>query len=601
MHRRIRDEDSAPHSVRSAHPAEPAGLHTLLFLAAAVPWFGLAALWACVAPPLLGDGRAARVAAGTALAVAALLFSAVMALRARRTLSTRLASLRASARELAEHGLPHAASRMAAGQPVDTAEIVPEPQLGDDELGRTAHEIAAAQRAALALAVRQSDSRENVRKIFLNLARRTQALIHRQVALLDTMERSHEDPDLLQELFAVDHLSTRLRRHAENLVILGGALPPRQWRHGVPLMDVVRSAVSETEEYTRVEVENLPRTTVLGRAVADIVHLLAELLENGCSFSPPHSHVTITGEDVAHGLVLEIEDRGLGMPDEQYRRINTLLANASSFDSAPMGEDGRLGMFVVGRLAHRHGVNVELRRSPYGGTRVIVLLPQGLVDAGGAGAATGGAPSAPGAALPWGTAQAARQEGAQETAPEHATAAVGAGAQADQATGADARGAAAVQVAAVSAHVTERSHHEQAADRSPAAVPAQSAASAASVEARPEPGSGTGPEDGVTAQNGERRILPKRVKRASLAAQLRETAATEEAPGARAQGAARRAATPDAPAPTAEASRATMAAIQRATRLARDSEPRDAHDGRDARDIDSGGADSPAPAPEDRH
>jgi signal transduction histidine kinase len=536
MHRPIPDEDPAP---RPARTTRPAGMHALLFLSAAVPWLGLAALWACTAPPLLGEGAVTRVIVGTTLGAAVLLLSAVLALRAHWRLSSRLAALRASARELTEHRLPHAASLMADGQPLDTFDIVPEPQFGDDELGHTAHDIAAAQRAALALAVRQSDSRENVRKIFLNLARRTQALIHHQVAMLDEMERSHEDPDLLQELFAIDHLSTRLRRHAENLVILGGALPPRQWRHGVPLMDVVRSAVSETEEYTRVEVENLPRATVFGRAVADIVHLLAELLENGCSFSPPHTQVTITGEEVSRGLVLEIEDRGLGMPNEQYQQINALLANASSFDIAPMGEDGRLGMFVVGRLAHRHGVTVELRRSPYGGTRVVVLLPKGLVDADVAGKATH-TPTAPQETIT-----------ATDTAPDAAP---------DAEANAGLPAASAVP--------------EKAADRAPAAIPAQD-----------------------SNRQGNRPVLPKRVKRASLAAELRESAAAQQALASE-RAATRSSAAADAPAPTAEASRATMAAIQRATRLARDSEPHDTLD--DPRDINSGGADSPAPALEDQ-
>jgi signal transduction histidine kinase len=544
MHRPILDEDPAPHPARTARPA---GMHALLFLSAAVPWLGLAALWACTAPPLLGEGAVTRVTVGTALGAAALLLSAVLALRAHWRLSSRLAALRASARELTEHGLPHAASLMAGGQPLDTFEIVPELQFGNDELGRTAQEIAAAQRAALALAVRQSDSRENVRRIFLNLARRTQSLIHHQVAMLDAMERSHEDPDLLQELFAIDHLSTRLRRHAENLVILGGALPPRQWRHGVPLMDVVRSAVSETEEYARVEVENLPRATVFGRAVADIVHLLAELLENGCSFSPPHTQVTVTGEEVSRGLVLEIEDRGPGMPDEQYQQINTLLANASSFDSAPTGEDGRLGMFVVGRLAHRHGATVELRRSPYGGTRVIVLLPKGLVDADVAGNTT----HAP-------------------TAPQGTITATAADANADPAAEANADLPAAPAAPEKAAAPTAP---EKAADRAPAAVPAQD-----------------------SNRQGNRPVLPKRVKRASLAAELRESAAAQQALGSRR--AATRSPAASTPAPSAEASRATMAAIQRATRLARDSEPHETRG--DTRDINSGGADSPAPALEDQ-
>ncbi len=373
-----------PPTIHTHRPAVP---RLPLLLALALSWLGAAALWACTAWPLLRQGKDERVTAGSALAGAALLASAALGVHTQRSVSGRLAALRDWARVLATRDLPRAAERMAAGRPLDVARLVPEPRLGDDELGRTAAEVCAAQRAALDLAAQQYAARENVRAVFLSLARRLQPLLHQQLGVLDVMERDHEDPDLLHQLFAVDHLSTRLRRHAENLVILGGARPPRQWRYAVPLMDVVRSAVSETAEYTRVEVEKLPNGTVCGHAVSDVVHLLAELLENGCTFSPPHTRVTISGEEVSHGLVLEIEDRGLGMSDEQYRRLNATLSAPARLTgdtgdtgdtAAELGTDGRLGMFVVAGLAQRHSVDVELRRSPYGGTRVIVLLPRGI-------------------------------------------------------------------------------------------------------------------------------------------------------------------------------------------------------------------------------
>ena len=370
-----------PPTIHTHRPAVP---RLPLLLALALSWLGAAALWACTAWPLLRQGKDERVTAGSALAGAALLASAALGVHTQRSVSGRLAALRDWARVLATRELPGAAERMAAGRPLEVARLVPGPHLGDDELGRAAAEVYAAQRAALDLAAQQYAARENVRAVFLSLARRLQPLLHQQLGVLDVMERDHEDPDLLHQLFAVDHLSTRLRRHAENLVILGGARPPRQWRYAVPLMDVVRSAVSETAEYTRVEVEKLPNGTVCGHAVSDVVHLLAELLENGCTFSPPHTRVTISGEEVSHGLVLEIEDRGLGMSDEQYRRLNATLSAPARLTgdtgdtAAELGTDGRLGMFVVAGLAQRHSVDVELRRSPYGGTRVIVLLPRGI-------------------------------------------------------------------------------------------------------------------------------------------------------------------------------------------------------------------------------
>ena len=149
--------------------------------------------------------------------------------------------------------------------------------------------------------------------MFLNIARRSQTLLHRQLALLDAMERRTTDPDDLEELFRIDHLATRMRRHAEDLVILAGSTPGRGWRNPVPIADVLRAAASEVEEYARINVTGLPDLALAGRAVSDVVHLLAELLENATIFSPPDTQVTLAGQVVPNGFAIEIEDRGLGM------------------------------------------------------------------------------------------------------------------------------------------------------------------------------------------------------------------------------------------------------------------------------------------------
>ena len=212
--------------------------------------------------------------------------------------------------------------------------------------------------------------------IFRNLARRSQSLLHRQLALLDAMERRADKPDELEDLFRIDHLTTRMRRHAESLIILSGDAPARGWRNPVPLVDVIRAAVAEVEDYTRIKVTANTRAGLAGPAVGDVIHMIAELAENAAIFSPPNTPVLIGGDVVGRGFAIEIEDRGLGMSEEQRAEINERLANPPPFDLS--GSD-QLGLFVAGQLAKRHNVKISLRSSPYGGTTAIVLIPLTLV------------------------------------------------------------------------------------------------------------------------------------------------------------------------------------------------------------------------------
>lgn len=243
-------------------------------------------------------------------------------------------------------------------------------------------------RAALSAAVERAELADGISGVFVNLARRSQVLVHRQLTLLDSMERRADDPDELSNLFRLDHLTTRMRRHAESLIILSGAAPGRAWRMPVPLTNVVRAAVSEIEDYARVEVRQLPDAAVKGTAVADLTHLLAELVENAAQFSPPHTKVRISGEPVGNGYALEIEDRGLGMGNELLGEANRRIEQAEALD---LFDSDRLGLFVVSRLSVRHHIKVKLRTSPYGGTTAVVLLPtallQGALPAGEAAAA----------------------------------------------------------------------------------------------------------------------------------------------------------------------------------------------------------------------
>ncbi|MFC7327610.1 nitrate- and nitrite sensing domain-containing protein [Marinactinospora rubrisoli] len=329
-------------------------------------------------------GNAAR--AITTFLVAALGVAAIsvltfrFALRASRTLSDRLNRLRDDTQELADRRLPGIVERLGRNEPVDVAREVPELSHSDDEIGQVARSFNAAQRTAVAAAVQQAELREGVNKVFLNIAHRSQTLVHRQLRLLDKMEREQEDPEQLTELFKLDHLATRSRRNAENLLILGGETPGRTWHRPMPLIDVLRSAISESGDYTRVKRQRIARVWLNGPAVADVIHLVAELVDNATAFSPPHTSVHLRSEQVPNGVTIEIEDRGLGMKDEEFTSANELLANPPEFDVMRLNEKMRLGLFVVSRLAQRHGIKVRLRASPYGGVQAIVLLPGSLVS-----------------------------------------------------------------------------------------------------------------------------------------------------------------------------------------------------------------------------
>ncbi|MFG2720033.1 nitrate- and nitrite sensing domain-containing protein [Streptomyces sp. NPDC048416] len=306
----------------------------------------------------------------------ALLISLFMSVRIGRELVRDLTRLRKEAHEVSGVRLPSVMRRLAAGESVDVETEAPRLDYERDEVGQVGQALNTLQRAAVEAAVKQADMRRGVADVFVNLARRNQVLLHRQLTLLDTMERRTEDTDELADLFRLDHLTTRMRRHAEGLVILSGAAPSRQWRKPVQLMDVVRAAVAEVEDYERIEVRRLPRLGVIGPAVADLTHLIAELLENATVFSPPHTAVQVHGERVANGFTLEIHDRGLGMAPEMLLDANLRLAETPEFE---LSDTDRLGLFVVSRLAQRQNVRVSLQPSPYGGTTAVVFLPATLL------------------------------------------------------------------------------------------------------------------------------------------------------------------------------------------------------------------------------
>ncbi|MGW0997339.1 nitrate- and nitrite sensing domain-containing protein [Streptomyces sp. NPDC002523] len=319
----------------------------------------------------------AQAAVAGLLGLAALLVSIVLSVRVGRGLVRDLRQLRLEAHEASGVRLPSVMRRLSTGEQVDVETEAPRLEYDKNEIGEVGQALNTLQRAAVEAAVKQAELRAGVSEVFVNLARRSQVLLHKQLTLLDTMERRTEDTDELADLFRLDHLTTRMRRHAEGLVILSGAAPSRQWRRPVQLMDVVRAAVAEVEDYERVEVRRLPRVAVTGPAVADLTHLVAELLENATVFSPPHTAVQVLGERVANGFTLEIHDRGLGMTAEALLDANLRLAETPEFE---LSDTDRLGLFVVSRLAQRQKARVSLQPSPYGGTTAVVFIPDALLS-----------------------------------------------------------------------------------------------------------------------------------------------------------------------------------------------------------------------------
>jgi signal transduction histidine kinase len=315
------------------------------------------------------------VAGGLGLVAVAL--SVFLMVRFGRRISRELTGLQRSALELATDRLPRVVERLSHGEEVDVAaEAAPPPTGRIAEITKVAVAFSSVQSTAVEAAVGQARLRKGVSQVFRNLAWRSQSLLHRQLALLDAMERRSDDPDTLAELFQLDHLTTRMRRHAEGLIILSGAAPGRGWRTPVPVIDVLRGAIAEVEDYTRVKVSTRSADAVASSAVADVIHLVAELIENATTCSPANTEVTVRADRVANGFVVEIEDRGIGISEGELARINDSLANPPEFDLA---DSDRLGLFVVARLAAKHRIKIVMRPSPYGGITAIVLLPRAIV------------------------------------------------------------------------------------------------------------------------------------------------------------------------------------------------------------------------------
>ncbi|GAA2346533.1 ATP-binding protein [Saccharopolyspora halophila] len=330
------------------------------------------------------DGRLTGIVISSLIALGAMLLGILLAVRnARRLVNkflvSRLESLRDDTLTLASDRLPSVMDRLEDGDDVAVeAELAPL-DYGSDEIGQVAEAFSTAHHTAILAAINQNQAKTGANKVFLGIAHRNQGLVHRQLKVLDKMERSEEHPERLDGLFQLDHLATRARRNAESLIILAGEKPGRQWRKPVRLVDVVRSAVAETEHYYRIRVQPTPEVSLIGAAVGDVIHLLAELMDNATSFSPPRSQVQVHSGEAEGGVFVRIVDEGLGMRPADLDEANSLLSSTPKFEDITLRGDSRLGLFVVARLAARRGIDVDLRPGEERGTVAFVLLPREII------------------------------------------------------------------------------------------------------------------------------------------------------------------------------------------------------------------------------
>ncbi|MFF2850392.1 nitrate- and nitrite sensing domain-containing protein [Streptomyces sp. NPDC058001] len=318
-----------------------------------------------------------------AIVVVALLAAFILAGLMARQMSRSMRQLRNAAFGVAEQRLPMLVDQLSRTEPgrVDTR-VQPIPITSTDEIGEVARAFDQVHREAVRLAAEQAMLRGNINAIFTNLSRRNQSLIEGQLTLITDLENNEAEPDQLENLFRLDHLATRMRRNGENLLVLAGEEPGRRWDQPVPLVDVLRAASSEVEQYERVELSGVPEAEIHGRAVTDLVHLLSELLENATTFSSPQTKVRVTATRLPDGrIMIEIHDKGIGLTAEDFADINHKLANPPTVDAAI---SQRMGLFVVGRLADRHGIRVQLRPSgEQAGTTSLVMLPDVITHGGG--------------------------------------------------------------------------------------------------------------------------------------------------------------------------------------------------------------------------
>ncbi|WP_336208250.1 sensor histidine kinase [Nonomuraea sp. LPB2021202275-12-8] len=325
----------------------------------------------------LEDGaNSSALFSGVLILILLVVVLAIIALIA-RSLIRPLRKLRREALEVAGQRLPQTVRQLRESADGVAGPVVPIGVTTHDEIGEVARAFDEVHREAVRLAGEESRLRSNVNAMFVNLSRRSQTLVERQITLIDGLEQGEQDEQRLGNLFKLDHLATRMRRNSENLLVLAGQDPPRRWSQPVKLVDVARASLSEVENYERVVLQVPDGVSIAGQAVNDIIHLLAEVVENALSFSPRETRVTLSGSRIdGGGVMLSITDSGIGMTLEELTQANERLTDSPSVD---VSVSRRMGLFVVARLAHRHGIRVQLRPHGSGGLTAMVLIPESLL------------------------------------------------------------------------------------------------------------------------------------------------------------------------------------------------------------------------------
>jgi signal transduction histidine kinase len=315
------------------------------------------------------------------LTVVILLLVLIATLVVARSLVLPLRRLRAGALDIATVQLPERVRQLAeATDPATSLEVAPIDVLSTDEIGQVARAFDQVHAEAVRLAGNEAMLRSSFNAMFVNLSRRSQALIERLVRTIDSLEQNEEDPDRLSYLFSMDHLVTRMRRNSENLLLLAGHDSARKWSEPVSLADVARAATSEIEQYSRVGLSIQPGISVSGQAVSDVVRLLAEIIENATIFSPKDTQVRVSAQELTSGGVLiEVSDSGVGISAARLEEMNLRLINPPVID---VSVSRHMGLFAVARLAERHGVRVRLRAGSPQGLTALVWLPDSVTERG---------------------------------------------------------------------------------------------------------------------------------------------------------------------------------------------------------------------------
>ena len=313
------------------------------------------------------------------ITVAVLLIVLLAALLVARSLVLPLRRLRAGALDIASVQLPERV-RLLSDNPESAAtmQVAPINVPSQDEIGQVARAFDQVHSEAVRLAGEQAMLRSSFNAMFVNLSRQSQTLIERLARMIDNLEQNEDDPDRLGSLFSMDHLVTRMRRNSENLLLLAGHENPRKWSESVPLADIARAATSEIEQYNRVTLSIPPGVSIIGQAVSDVVHLVAELVENATIFSPKDTQVQVTMQELTSGGVLiEVVDKGIGVSEARLTDMNWRLDNPPTID---VSVSRHMGLFAVARLAERHRIRVRLRPSPPQGLSALVWLPDSVIE-----------------------------------------------------------------------------------------------------------------------------------------------------------------------------------------------------------------------------